>query len=154
MADDVLKVSADTLFSMMNAYARRVKDLRPIMDDLAEIGLSSIMRNFEMGGRYGDGEFGGGSQQWEVSKAAEERQGQTLLDEAILANSVDYWIEGNVLIFGSNEPQARRLFEGDDDVNEEGDLLYPPRPALVLQFEDVEEMMFVITEYASSRVSR
>jgi phage gpG-like protein len=154
MADDIQKETAAKLFAAMNAYARKVSDLRPIMDDLAEIGLSSIMRNFEAGGRYGSGEFGGGSERWIPSRAAEERDGQTLLDEGILANSVDYWIEGNVLIFGSNEPQARRLFEGDDDVNEEGDLLYPPRPAIVLQDEDIDEMMFVITDYASGLVVR
>jgi phage gpG-like protein len=65
---------------MLQEVERRLDDATPAYRDIGEIVLSSIQRNFEAGGR---------PKKWEASKRAEEEGGQTLVDKAVLKNSLN-----------------------------------------------------------------
>lgn len=83
----------------------------PILGDIENVIKTSIDRNFSEGGRFGnDNPFGGGSNKWIVSKAAEKRGGQTLLDDGNLVKSVNINIsyKSNQISIevGSNLPYA------------------------------------------------
>lgn len=141
------------LLARLKALAARMRDLSPVMNQLGEIAVASVATNFAEGGRYGiENEFGGGSQKWDVSERAEEDGGLTFVNTGVLANSTDYWIEGNTLVIGSNEPQAAILhFGGDAGRNDS--VHFDPNPIYTLQNIDLADMIEVIEGYLSSLVA-
>lgn len=81
-------------------------------ETIAEIVRSSIDRNFEEGGRYGNGKFGGGSNKWIKSARSEDESGQALSDTGQLLASALAGVKvgtsdgGIVITAGSNKPYA------------------------------------------------
>lgn len=79
--------------------------------NIRELIYTSIQRNFQVGGRYGnDNPFGGGNQKWKRSKRALKQSGMTLLDTGQLAASIQVKVkfERNKIIInlGSNKKYA------------------------------------------------
>ena len=47
---------------------------------IEEAARRELVKNFEVGGRWGEGKFGGGTSKWKPSKRAIEQRGKTLMD--------------------------------------------------------------------------
>lgn len=87
---------------------------------IRELLITSINRNFQVGGRYGkDNPFGGGSTKWKKSKRAVLQSGMTLQDTGQMAASlrVQVKFEGNKLIIqmGSNKKYAAHQHFGSKE---------------------------------------
>lgn len=65
--------------AMLRAVERRMQDLRPALKAVGELVRSSIVRNFEVGGR---------PRRWKPSQRARRQEGQTLLDTRRLRDSI------------------------------------------------------------------
>lgn len=94
---------------LLSGLAQRMTNVNPVLDELGEISVSSIQRNFQEGGRFGSGPFGGGTSKWAPSKrsvrdtdTARSRTGKTLIDTGRLAASVTFSRADNTLLIGTN----------------------------------------------------
>lgn len=115
---------------------------------IRELLITSINRNFQVGGRYGnDNPFGGGNTKWIKSKRAIRQSGMTLLDTGQMAASIRVQVkfEGNQLIIqmGSNKEYASQHQFGYTKSNK---VKIPARPFLVIQNEDIANIRNMIVK--------
>jgi phage virion morphogenesis protein len=147
-------------------------DLTPLYQEIGEIMLASIDRNFREGGRFGtqdaDGQWTGGPSKWIESKRASgkpvelkggrdsrgkfrkkgatEPAGQTLLDTGQLAASITYSATSSGVTIGSNKVYAAiHQFGGQTGRNKAVTL--PARPYNVVQEEDLEEIQAAAEDF-------
>ena len=95
--------------------------------------------NFRVGGRYSIGPSGeptGGNWNWPISVRASKQKGQTLVDTRQLATSITARIDDDCVTIGMNKVYAAILHYGGPA----GKTTLPPRPFLVVQEEDLEEI--------------
>lgn len=123
-------------------------DLSPAFIEIEVIVLTSVDLNFSSGGRYGnDNLCGGGDQQWDPSRRALAQGGQTLIDTGQLVASILVRVvktkNGFQIRAGSNKTYAAVHQLGGTTEN---GLVVPARPYIVLQNEDLEEIMTIISE--------
>lgn len=82
-----------------------------VLPGVRELVRTSIVRNFQAGGRYGSERLGGGGTKWVKSSRSGIEKGQTLRNKGILMNSIEIKVNaGNnkiQIIAGSNMPYAR-----------------------------------------------
>jgi phage gpG-like protein len=100
----------DAFVKKLNNIIQKV-DYAPFLNNVRQAIDTSIQRNFQVGGRYGnDNQFGGGSQKWKVSKGATKRQGQTLRKSGMLSASIRVNVtqqNGRIIaVVGSNKKYA------------------------------------------------
>jgi phage gpG-like protein len=149
----------------------RLRDLSPIMGEIAETLRSSIDLNFMRGGRFGEGELGGGTSRWVPSIRALEEGGITLNKDGHLASSIRYDITGTSITISSNlvyaaihqygsaglpggvvspvGKKALRFTIGGRVVFAMSSEI-PARPFIVVQAEDVEEIRAIISDHWSA----
>lgn len=142
----------------------RLKDLSPVMKQVAQIVRTSVIRNFEVGGRP----------KWEPSQRARKEGGMTLVKTARLRNSItargysDRAEVGTNVIYaaihqlgGRTSPRvikpknAKALFwpgakHPVKSVQHPGSKI-PARPFLMVQDEDWTEIKNVINDYLARR---
>lgn len=144
-------------FAKKIANLTRTIDYTPILRNIRQIIDTSIQRNFQVGGRFGEGTlfgnpFGGGSKRWQVSAAARKRRGQTLRKTGQLAASIRVEVRQQdgkiVVVVGSNKNYAATMHYGRK--RGEGGAYLPPRPYLVLQDEDIELIRTMLQRYISN----
>lgn len=118
----------------------------PLYEEIGEIIVASIEKNFREGGRYAvdpnDSEqYVGGPTKWIESKRAKEQSGKTLVDTSQLSTSITYVASASGVEFGTNKVYgAIQHFGGETGRNKSVTLL--PRPYLVIQDEDYEEISY------------
>lgn len=125
-------------------------DLTPLYQEIGEILLASIDRNFREGGRVGtqdaDGQWTGGPSKWIESKRAQDDAGQTLLDTGQLAASITYSATSSGVTIGSNKVYAAiHQFGGQTGKNKAVTL--PARPYNVVQEEDLAEIQAAAEDF-------
>lgn len=113
-------------------------NFQPFASQIREVLRTSIEENFQQGGRFGNGPFGGGNTRWKQSQRARTQSGQTLQDTGQLAASIrvnvtgggsmtlkdgdsrfDVELNGNAfnVEMGSNKPYAQiHQFGGDFNI--------------------------------------
>ena len=100
---------------------------RPILPIIKNIIVNSIEENFNQGGRFGSGPFGGGETRWRKSKRAIKQAGQTLQDTGRLAASIRVNVkadQGKINIeIGSNLTYAA-IHQFGGDINHPGGTPY------------------------------
>lgn len=115
---------------------------QPLYEEIGEILVASIEKNFREGGRYGvgeGGEFVGGPTKWIESGRAKKQSGKTLVDTAQLSTSITYEATASGVEVGTNKIYgAIQHFGGETGKNKAVTLL--ARPYLVVQDEDLEEI--------------
>lgn len=130
----------------IDALLRTITNLTPVLPAIAETIRSSIDKNFQAGGRTGDNGYGGGSKRWTPSLRAEKEGGQTLVDHAILASSINVQVSGSAITISSNlDYAAIQNFGGPAGRNHA--VLLPARPFAVVQDEDLDEMIDIVVAY-------
>jgi phage gpG-like protein len=121
----------------------------PLYEEIGEILVASIEKNFREGGRYGigdDGEFVGGSTHWIESKRALKQSGKTLVDTAQLSTSITYEATASGVEVGTNKIYgAIQHFGGETGKDKAVTLL--PRPYLVIQDEDLEAIAYAAERF-------
>lgn len=93
------------------------RDLQPVLEECAEITVSSIEKNFDTQGRFSEaGSWRGGSNRWAPSAAAKARGGMTLSDSGQLRASIQSQVSGDQAEIGTNKVYAAMHnfgFDGD-----------------------------------------
>jgi len=145
-----IQVQADELQRALAKAQRDEFDLHRVMGEIALIIKSSIDENFNVGGRYGSGPYGGGSERWPLSHRVREEGGITLTDTAHLkASIVVVPTPRGVVVSSAREDFPTHHF-GDRREIWGGPMIgiFPPRPIAVVQDEDIEEIQEVISRNA------
>lgn len=66
-----VKVDDRELMGLFKRIGKKVSDMSPLMRSIGEIVKTSVVRNFEVGGRYSEpGSWKGGSKKWQPLSAA------------------------------------------------------------------------------------
>ncbi len=156
--------------ALINRIQERGGNLTQPLSACGEIMLTSIDRNFEVQGRYSSaGDLRGGSTRWQplapatvaarlggskayrkngtLRKSAQRRLSGMRILQASGAGSLRYTftkkVSGSAVTVGSNRIDAAKHNYGG--YGGRGKTVYePPRPILVVQDEDVEEMMDIL----------
>jgi phage gpG-like protein len=146
------------LESYLTKLFGKMKDLSPVMDELEDIGIESIHRNFDEGGRTGTGMLGGGTQKWKPSA----RGGKTLLNNGQLRDSIHASHDKTSMTFATAWKSAAAHNFGAVIKPKKGKYLIfsigtakifalmvtlPKREFMVLQDEDVDDMVDVVMDY-------
>lgn len=117
-------------------WVSRTRDLTPVMETWGSIGRTSVVENFEDGGR---------PEKWQPAKDG----GRTLFRKGFaggLAGSVNYKAAQDHVILGTNKVYgAIHQFGGQAGRGLKTTI--PARPYLVVQDEDVKEMQAALMDF-------
>lgn len=130
---------------------------------LGEIALaikSSIDENFNVGGRYGDGELGGGNQRWlpyktytkKLTKRVRKAGGKTLVDTGNLRDSIQVFAAVKSVVMSSARIDAPTHHYGDERPIFGGPMIgiFPRRPIFVIQDDDILEIEEIIVRHVET----
>lgn len=98
-------IEDERIQELLTGIQDRLGHMRPGMRIIGETVRTSIVRNFEVGGR---------PKKWPLSKRAEEQGGQTLVDTARLKNSFTVAAGDDQVAVGTNDVRAPTLHFGAD----------------------------------------
>lgn len=130
--------------------------MKPLYEEIGEILDSSIQKNFREGGRYasdGEGGWTGGTNKWIESIRAEAQNGQTLQDTGGLAASITYHASEDGVVIGTNKAYgAIQQFGGE--AGKGNSVILPPRPYIVIQEEDYEDIEDAISKFYERSLKR
>lgn len=161
-----LEINDEATLEMLGVLQWRMRNLKPALSVIGEIGKTSIKRNFEVGGRYSEpGSWKGGSQAWlplslatllagreYLRKSGKWRKGaaealekrRILIKTGRLMKSITYKATDNQVAMGSNVVYAVAQNFG---LGARSSLksrrrmpALPARPFEVLQGEDLTEI--------------
>jgi len=153
-----IKLSANTdgAVDRLKKVAGKAGNLSAPLNACGEILLSSIESNFEAEGRFSEvGSWRGGNSRWadlsERTKEARARvgkwPGKTLqMSAGGLAASISKTVQGNTLTVGTNKAYAA-IHQFGGQAGRGRRVTIPARPFLVIQDEDVEDMMDVLSKH-------
>ncbi len=136
------------LFLRLSAHTR---EIRPALAQIGQMLVDSVQENFERGGR---------PEKWPRSK---KPRGKTLIKEGDLMGSINWKVHGNEAVSvgtdrkygaihqfgGVIRPKSGKYLTfriGDRWVRKK-EVTIPPRPYLVVQAEDMEEIKDILLEH-------
>ncbi len=155
MSKDVLTIDDREMKQLLRSLSRKMSNMRPLMSELGEIAISSIEKNFEVGGRYSSPEsWRGGSRKWKPLAAPTIKQrakkgywpGKILQRVGQLAASISKKVSRDSVSVGTNKIYAAiQQFGGKAGRGHK--VTIPARPYIVIQDEDITEMKAAINNY-------
>lgn len=123
--------------NMLTALQNRMGNLTPVMKTIGETVRTSVIRNFEQGGR---------PTRWKSSKRAKKEDGKTLIDTARLRNSITARAYRDRAVVGTNVIYAAiHHFGGKAGRGRKVNI--PARPYLMVQDEDWKTIREHIMKY-------
>jgi phage virion morphogenesis protein len=134
---------------------RRGSDFSPALRIIGGDLISSIEENFQREGRYASaGSMRGGTNRWEPlrpsTRALREKAGKwpgkILQVSGHLAASITKEVSATSLILGSNLPYAA-IHQLGGQAGRGRNVTIPARPYLVIQDEDLEDIIDILTDY-------
>ncbi|HDH51237.1 MAG TPA: phage virion morphogenesis protein [Nitrospirae bacterium] len=134
---------------------KKLGDMSPVMEEIGDIGISSIEKNIEAGGRYSSPEsWRGGGKKWKplapaTIKARSKRgtwPGKILQESGELMASISKAVTNDSVRIGSNKVQAA-IMQFGGKAGRGRKVTIPARPYLVFQPEDIEEMKHAVEDY-------
>lgn len=145
-----LKVDDQDLVAKLTALDRQVSNLKPFFEEVGEIIKTSVVRNFEVGGRYrAVGDWQGGTSKWQETSVVTGRK--ILIDQALLLGSINWWAGSTEVEVGSNLAySAIHNFGGMAGRNKSVNI--PGRPYMVVQDEDLEQILEVADDYILGKI--
>ena len=147
MAEDGFQITVDDrdLQEKLAKLDKAVFNTKPFFEEVGEILKTSIVRNFEVGGRYSVvGDWHGGNLKWQETVAKTGRK--ILVKESLLLGSINWQAGLDSVEVGSNVAySAIHNFGGKAGINKSVDI--PGRPFLVVQDEDLEQIVEVAEEF-------
>ena len=122
-----IEIKTDEVMKHLRKVAWRGKNLTMVMRDFGERMLRSKEKTFAAGGR---------PKKWPISKRAREEGGKTLIDSAILKNSITYKPGKDYLKLGTNKIYGL-IHQLGGKAGRGRKVKMPARPFLVFQKEDL-----------------
>lgn len=131
-----VKIEDGEVRSMLRGIAERTGNLTPAMKIIGAIIKDSVLKNFMVGGRP----------KWRPSKRAMKEGGRTLVDKAILQNSINPKAFSDRAEVGTNVIySAIHQFGGKAGKGHKVNI--PARPFLMVQDEDWTEIKAALTAH-------
>ena len=135
---------------------RNGQDLKPALEEIGSVILSSIDENFLQEGRYSEaGSPHGGSNRWEnlaqSTQDAREKKGKwpgkiLQMSQGGLASSIQKVVTDTSLGIGTNKKYGRIQNKGGQ-AGRNKSVTIPARPYLVVQEKDIEKAVDILTEH-------
>lgn len=100
MSGSMMKITVDDREAKgtFRRLTEKVQDMTPLMETIGELGVTSIMRNFEKGGR---------PDRWKPSQRVQKKGGKTLIKSGRLMHSLMHFKAFfNSVTWGTNVPYA------------------------------------------------
>lgn len=169
-----IKVDDSELRALLKALQAKLGNLTPVMREIGSIVRTSVVKNFEVGGRYSEvGSVKGGSKKWQplsvstlfarparqiVGKrgrflASFERKlmnRKILFKQGLLLGSINYQAAADSVRIGPHRVYAA-IHQFGGRAGRGKKVKIPARPYLVVQDEDLAEMKAAITRHLSIR---
>ena len=167
-----IQVDDQRVRDLLNQLDRKLKDLRPVFEEYGELLVTSIARNFEVGGRYkAAGDWRGGSRKWvpnSVVTIFKNKKGifkkksglltkkgekllagkKVLIDSEALLNSVNWSANRTGVEVGTNRVYAA-IHQFGGKAGRGRKVTIPARPYLVVQPEDINQMAEIVEDHLS-----
>ncbi|GAB4485987.1 MAG: phage virion morphogenesis protein [Thermodesulfovibrionales bacterium] len=115
----------------------RIGNLKPAMSVVGQIVRSSVVRNFEAGGR---------PSKWPMSQRARKEDGKTLVDTARLRSSINARAFADHAEIGTNVVYAA-IHQFGGPAGRGRKVTIPARPYLMIQDEDWTEITAELQDY-------
>lgn len=149
---------------------KKMSDMTPVMQEVGEIVRTSVVRNFEVGGRYSEaGNWRGGSRTWKplsiatlfagkkgrfVTKSGRYKKGveeklknrAILVKEGHLLDSIKWKASSDKVEIGTNKVYAS-IHQLGGPAGRELKVNIPARPFMVVQDEDISEIKRAILRH-------
>ena len=149
------------LKKQLAALDARIRNMRPVFEVIGETLKASVIRNFELGGRYSEpGNWRGGTNKWQalsprtiarITKAGDMGHRKILVGEGHLMNSINWKANDEGVEVGTNLIYAAiHNFGGMAGRGHKANI--PARPFLVVQDEDMEEIKHVINDFLTGEL--
>lgn len=176
MADIDIKIDDTEVNGLFEKLTQRSSDLTPVTRVIGEIIKTSVIKNFEVGGRYSEpNSWRGGTQKWQPLSAATLLAGvrkkkhltkkggyrksfvsrlmgsnrKVLIKEGHLMDSINYHGSKTGVEVGTNKVYAAIHQFGGDAGRKNKRVKIPARPFLVIQDEDMTEIKRVLERHLS-----
>lgn len=140
---DISKEINDGLLPIWNS----LQHIGPALPEIGEILLGSVQANFQAGGRFGSGAYGGGTQHWLPS---EHSGGKTLVDTGNLLKSLAYQVQGEELTISTDVAYAAIHQYGGTIQRDGYGITIPARPYINIQDEDLIDIRDALIGYYSA----
>jgi len=168
-----IKIDDSGVMAMIERLHSKMRDITPAMQEVGELVRTSVIRNFEEGGRYSEsGNWRGGTKTWQplsiatlfagrkasfagkrgrFKKGVEDRfkNRKTLIKSGVLMGSITYNASSSGVTIGpgaaSHKYAAIHQFGGKAGRGHKVNI--PARPFLVVQDEDLVEIKRVLAQY-------
>lgn len=169
-----IKVDDSELRALLKALSWKLGNLTPVMREIGSIVRTSVVKNFEVGGRYSEvGSFKGGSKKWQPLsvvtlfarpkrqivtkkgrfKASFERKlmnRKILFKQGLLLGSINSQASADSVRIGPHRVYAA-IHQFGGRAGRGKKVKIPARPYLVIQDQDLAEMKAAISRYLSIR---
>lgn len=132
-----VKVEDGEIKALLGRLSQRTKDLTPVMRTIGQIVRTSVIKNFEKGGR---------PERWQPSQRALMAGGLTLVDTARLRNSINAKASSNSVEIGTNVIYGA-IHQLGGQAGRGKKVTIPARPFLAVQTEDWTEIKKAITDH-------
>lgn len=136
MAKNGVRLEWGGLDTMLGGLQRRMENKGELLDTIGEVLVSGAIQ------RFSDGKDPEGTQ-WEVSKRAANKQGQTLVDTGQLRNSLEYATTTGEVFVGSNKKYAH-IHQKGGKAGRGRSVIIPARPYLGISGDDHKEIQGTI----------
>ncbi len=152
MADPGFTIEVDDskLKEILKKLDTRVRNLQPAFEEIGELLVTSIVKNFEVGGRYSrSGDWRGGSNKWQPLSLVtlEKKRGKgILLESNNLLNSINWQADSGGVEVGTNRIYAA-IHQFGGKAGRGKKVKIPARPYLVVQGEDLSQINEVLGDY-------
>lgn len=158
MASDFeIQVDDAELQRELQTLDARIRDMTPAYQVIGETLKTSVIRNFEEGGRYGEvGDWRGGKNRWQplspvtiarITKGTGDMgHRKILVGEGHLLNSIHWQADSEGVAVGSNLIYAA-IHNFGGMAGRGHKVSIPARPYLVVQDEDLREIKQIINDF-------
>jgi len=139
-----MRIDADTESTerMLKRMIRAGKNLRPVFDVIAETGLASIQRNFEVGGR---------PDKWKGLAAGTQKRkggrGQVLIGDKTLLSGIHYDIRRRSVTWQTTPLAYAAIHQFGGKAGPGRKVTIPQRRYMLLQKEDIEDIHEFLAEH-------
>lgn len=124
---------------------RRIRDAAPAFDEIGAAMVTNVQHRFETG-------RGPGGAPWKKSARAKRQNGQTLVDQGHLLQSITHDFGRDFAAVGSNRVYAGiHQFGGKTGRNRAVDM--PARPYLGLDGNDEDDITDIVTDYLRGAIT-
>lgn len=141
MAGASFKMNLSSLAGPVALAVTAVKNRQDMAKSIGNMLVSSAIERFEKGE---DPE----GKKWQVSQRAKDEGGQTLVDKAILKNSITFEASPEMVVVGTNEEYGA-IHQYGGQAGRGKKTRIPERPYLGFSEEDAEETVAIMHRFLS-----